>query len=775
MAGADAVQFDPWILWVTFRRCWLWALPVGALLAGLAAFFVLRNFVPTYRASSLLEANLDYVVFQGVMPVVKDLAQTEKPLFFNPIVLDPVLADSELRQAPSLADPDRAEQNLKKNLTITSGGTASRLVVSYEDSDREAAAKVCNALVQSYLRQRDAFDSTRVNNLERWLEPEVQRWEQEVADRQRNVQRLSKQTLGFAPGQATSILENESTMALMTRLRAQIADLTVELSVRDAQAAMDDNAVSADDAQASGSSIGSIADRSPQWPAASIELQRREPTDSEVDQLVERDPDVVEARSRISRYKSIVLEMEVNDMVRVRREYYSENKAKIREWEQKLEKLKVAARQPAIEKLRQLADEDLAIRKAEADAKLEIAKREYELSRKRAELQQQADAEQGEINRKLSREQLTTKLNVLRQQYEEELARLEQFGGTTAELQFAQEELEVSNSVLRKLRDRVAAIRTERRQDGAVRTLTLATPPTSPVTELPVKKMSMAGGAAMMVPFLVGLLWELRVRRVTDSTKCGELSVIGEVARLPSGPRSLKGRRVFEESIDSLRANLFLSTRWRDTRSVAVVSSISGEGKSSVASQLSLSIAKATGETVLLVDADLRCPDQHRLFGLEMGPGFSAVLAGRMALKDAIDRSLGKLIHLLPAGQLTASPHRLMSPERLEAFMAEALKSYKYVVIDTAPVLSAGETLAIASTVESTLLCVMKDVSRLDSIQQTTRRLEAAGASVIGTVFSGVTSRQYAYRYGDYQYALNGGDFGGGDFSDELRIDGKET
>lgn len=756
-----ATEFDPWIMWVTFRRNWAWALPIGAVLAGLASFAVLRTFVPTYEAISLLEANQDYVVFKGVMPYVTDLAETEKALFLHSIVLDPVLADSELRRAPSLSDPEKAEQNLRKNISISSGGTASRLVVSYEDSDREAAAMVCNALVQSYLRQRDAFDSTRVNNLERWLEPEVLRWEQEVGDRQRNVQRLSKQTLGYAPGQTTSILENENTMALMTRLRAQIADLTVEISVRDAQLAMQESENPADGPQASEMLQASGTDQATGWVAPSIELRRREPSDGEIDQLVDRDPQVAEAKIRIARYKAIMMNMEENDLVRVRREYYNENAAKINEWQQKLETAKLAARQPATERLNQLADEDLAIRQSEAEANLEIAKREYVLNRKRAELQQQADAERGEINKRLSRDQLITKLSVMREQYDEEVARLEQFGGKTAELQFAQEELEVSNSVLKKLRDRVAAIRTERRQDGAVRTLTVATPPTSPVTELPVKKMGMAGSAAMMVPFVIGLMWELRVRRVTDSSMCGELSVVGEIARLPSGPRSLKGRRIFEESIDSLRSNLFLSTRWKDTRSIAVVSSVSGEGKSSVASQLSLSIAKATGKTVLLVDADLRCPDQHRLFGLEMGPGLSAVLAGKASLKDAVNSRLGNLIHLLPAGHLSASPHRLMSPERLQAFMSEALNHYAFVVVDTAPVLSAGETLAIASTVESTLLCVMRDISRLDSIQQTTRRLEAAGASVIGTVFSGVTSRQYAYRYGDYQYALNGGDFGG--------------
>src|SRR6056297_480308 len=107
-----ASQFDPWVLWVTFRRCWGWALPVGAVMAGLACFVVLRNFVPTYKATSLLEANQDFVVFQGVMPMVKDLARTETSLFYNAIVLDPVLADPELRRAPSLSNPDRAEQNL---------------------------------------------------------------------------------------------------------------------------------------------------------------------------------------------------------------------------------------------------------------------------------------------------------------------------------------------------------------------------------------------------------------------------------------------------------------------------------------------------------------------------------------------------------------------------------------------------------------------------------------------------------------------------------------
>ena len=133
--------------------------------------------------------------------------------------------------------------------------------------------------------------------------------------------------------------------------------------------------------------------------------------------------------------------------------------------------------------------------------------------------------------------------------------------------------------------------------------------------------------------------------------------VIGEVAKLPPSTKHGRERRVYEESIDTLRSSLFLSTDTRDSRSFAVVSSMSGEGKSSVSSQLALSIARATGETVLLIDADLRCPDQHDIFGLDLGDGLAGVLAEEVSLDSAIDKSLGDRIHVLPAGKLRTTPH----------------------------------------------------------------------------------------------------------------------
>lgn len=518
-----ANQLDPWILWVTFRRCWYWAVPLGILLAGLAAGSVLQSFVPRYRATHLLEANQDYLVFKGVMPTISDIASTENPLFFNPIVLDSVLADPALRVAPSLADPETAERNLRKNLKVTSPGTKTRLEVSYEDTDQEAAAMVCNAVVDSYLRQRDSFDNTRVSNLERWLEPEIQRWQQEVDQRQRSVQTLSKLTLGYAPSQRLSVFDDEGNLSLMADLRSRIADLSVQLKLQDLESEL----------------ANDVAD-----PAARLPLGM---------------PSLTE--------------------VLVRRSYYQEMQEKREHWLATPEAAKQDARQGSVAILKQRANDDLQQRKREVQYQLAALQEQRQLSRAQGQLE---------------RDSLTKTLEILRKQYDEERARLEQFGGSSAELQFAQEELSVATGVLTKLRDRVAAIRTERRQDGTVRSLAPAFPPRTPVELIPVKKMVLASGAAFCVPFLLGLLWEFKIQRLADSSAVEKNSslapVVGEVAMLPTGSTNAKSHRIFEESIDSLRVNLFLSTETKTMRSIAVTSSLSGEGKSSVASQLALSL-----------------------------------------------------------------------------------------------------------------------------------------------------------------------------------------
>src|SRR5690606_12653674 len=152
----------PWVLWVTFRRAWFWAIPLGLLLAIPASYTVYNGFVPEYEATHILEANQDYVVFKGVLTGPSDLRGSERQLLSNAVVIDPVLADPEVNKAPSLRDPGARASNIRKRMSVGNAGTKELLTVSYRDPDPQYAAIVCNAIVESYLRQRQAFDNKRI-------------------------------------------------------------------------------------------------------------------------------------------------------------------------------------------------------------------------------------------------------------------------------------------------------------------------------------------------------------------------------------------------------------------------------------------------------------------------------------------------------------------------------------------------------------------------------------------------------------------------------------
>ncbi|TWU21233.1 Tyrosine-protein kinase ptk [Novipirellula galeiformis] len=717
------IEFDPKLLWVTVRRCWLWATPIGLSLAAAAAFIVYSRFVPIYQATHLLEANQDYVVFQGVMPTSRNLAATERQLITTDLVLDSVLADAEVQATGLFQNSEAAKNALRAGLSIGNAGVDSLLTISFKHADPEVAALVCNKVTEAYLVQRDRLDGERVSNLESWLAPSIELWKSEVQAHEKRVRELSKAALGFDPTQRVEGLEND--LSILTGLRRDLANYIVEESILEAKVAMHEAGVSGE------------SDRNIELP----KLEIPEPTTAEIDRYVESSAEVSRYENRVAQLQGMIRSMEDGDLVRIQRDHYEGLKTQLADTEDDLRQARIDVRSTAVAEIK--SD---ALELAERNRKAQLAQLEF---KRKAELKLGQQSDQQRLA------ELKAKRAITQQEYDNEKARLEKQGGNSADLKFAQEDREVAVGILAQLNQRVAAIRTERRRGSGVHTMAAANTPTRPIEPMPTKNMVVVAAGAFAIPFLLGLLWEFRTQRISDATTLESKDVapvIGEVARLPSKIGVGKRQRVFEESIDTLRANLMLSRDTVGVRSITIASSMSGEGKSSVSSQLAISLAKACGKTVLLIDADLRSPDQHAIFGLEMGAGLSKVLSGEVDFDNAIDRSLGDLVHVMPAGQLDMSPHRLLNASALRDLLDRALEHYSYVVIDTAPVLAAGETLAIAAETDATLVCVMRDVSRSDTVVRSSRRLEAAGANVVGTVFSGVPYSNYAYRYGDYRY-----------------------
>ena len=667
-----------------------------------------------FKASHMLEANQDYIVFENVLAESSNLEATEKQIILSDIVLDDVVSKADI-QAVGFSDPVQSVNTIRDGLGIETAGTQTLLRITYADPDPNIAALVCNEVAASFLEQRERLDNRRVIDLESWLTPSIDLWKAEVQGHERRISELSKSTLGFDPNNPVESLEYD--LSTLSNLRKEVQDMRVQESWLETAVTrqLDTNAAPFN---------------------LDEELLVPEPTNADIKRFVENSQEVTRQRGIVAEQETILRSLEKNGLKNLRQEYYNEVSRKVTEAEKKLASAREAAEAQAV--------------KAISDDLRQAAERARTIASKKAVIKTKQDA----VNAKEELAKLKARRALLEVEYDNERARLQQKGGNAVELLFAKEDREIAAQLLGMMQQRLAAIKIERRRGSGLHTVDAAKPPTRPVVPLPFKNMILAGLLGLAAPFSLGLLLELRAKRVSDAETltAGNLAPFGEVAKLPSKVGQGKRQRVFEESIDTLRANLMLSKQTKDARTVTVASSMSGEGKSSVSSQLAISLAKACGETVLLVDADLRSPDQHDIFGLEMGPGLAGVMAGDANLADAVDDTLGELVHVLPAGRMTLSPHRLLSSEGMRTLLDEALQNYKYVIIDTAPVLSAGETLAVAAQTDATLVCVMRDVSRSDAVLRSSKRLEAAGANVVGTVFSGVPSRQYAYRYGDYRY-----------------------
>ena len=165
-----------------------------------------------------------------------------------------------------------------------------------------------------------------------------------------------------------------------------------------------------------------------------------------------------------------------------------------------------------------------------------------------------------------------------------------------------------------------------------------------------------------------------------------------------------------------------------------------------------MSIARASGEPTLLIDGDMRSPDMHNVFEIDNDKGLAQVLAGECEVDEVIVSNWSSYLHLLPAGQLKTSPHRLLGQGAFDRVLSKLRDSYRYIVIDTPPVLSASEALVLSKSADTILLSTMREVSRLEQVTVAYDRLTASGARPIGTVLNGVRASRYTYKYGSYAY-----------------------
>lgn len=192
------------------------------------------------------------------------------------------------------------------------------------------------------------------------------------------------------------------------------------------------------------------------------------------------------------------------------------------------------------------------------------------------------------------------------------------------------------------------------------------------------------------------------------------------------------------EAYKKLRTNLRFTLAASDSplAHIAVVSSsLPGEGKSVTSANLAISLAQIHSK-ILLIDADMRKPVQHKLFECSRDHGLSSVLAGTDQFENAVLKGVIEHLDLLPAGPIPPNPAELLASKNMSALLHEAGEKYDFVIVDTPPVDVVTDALVFAGQVAGLVLVVRPDTCRHAMLQRTLAATELAGIKILGVVVS---------------------------------------
>lgn len=205
------------------------------------------------------------------------------------------------------------------------------------------------------------------------------------------------------------------------------------------------------------------------------------------------------------------------------------------------------------------------------------------------------------------------------------------------------------------------------------------------------------------------------------------------------------------ESYRQLRTALLLSSAGHAPRTLLITSSQPAEGKTTTSVNTAISLAQ-TGAAVLIVDADLRRPRVHKIFGLKNNAGLSNYLAGEGDLSTLIQIAMPNL-YVLPVGPLPPNPAELLGSPRMKIVVETLATNFDYVVIDSPPVSSFADSLILSALVEGVIIVVKGGVTPREMAQRTKAHLQSVGAKILGVVINQVKLQPHDYYYYSTYYS----------------------
>ncbi len=211
------------------------------------------------------------------------------------------------------------------------------------------------------------------------------------------------------------------------------------------------------------------------------------------------------------------------------------------------------------------------------------------------------------------------------------------------------------------------------------------------------------------------------------------------------------------ECLRSIRTNLLFMSPDRRPKTILVTSSGPGEGKTTAATSLAEIMADG-GNRVLLVDADMRRPRIHKVFGVEPQHGLSSLILGEGRLDDTVRTTSVDNLFVLPCGPVPPNPAELLHTEAFKAVLAAVADRFDRVIIDSPPAGVVADAVVLSTQVDGTLFLLRAGQTSRDAAARTIRALTDVKARIFGAVLNNLDldDQRYGQYYQYYRYGTYG-------------------
>jgi len=293
---------------------------------------------------------------------------------------------------------------------------------------------------------------------------------------------------------------------------------------------------------------------------------------------------------------------------------------------------------------------------------------------------------------------------------------------------------------------------TENLQVSNAQIITSALPPSAPLKSRQYINVLQGLIGGIILGGATALLLDKLDRTVTSAKSAQELlgyTLLGDIPPFPESyliPEVIvkdKPQSSVSEAFRMLQTNLRFFNSGQLIKVVVVSSTVPKEGKSTIAANLAVTIAQL-GHKVLLVDADLRNPSQHKIWQIPNEVGLNHVVQEQLDLEKAVTEVMPNL-EVICAGELNVNPSVLLDSKQMAAFVERVTQKYDFVIIDSPPLTIAADATILGKLANGILFVIRPGVVNFDSMSLAKELLEKADQNVLGLAINGVRpSQQYA-------------------------------